>query len=154
MIWNWELMENFLVKRKMNTNVLANVEPMNNVKDFYLSQKTIRHNSKIAFLSGILVHLTFHILLGKATKLDTNLVEMITTQLKVTYIKYNKNAILFPSFHTFLKVRTLSKNSILTKYFHEFLVKSKLSSAKKSKTQTFSRVFHPHKIIIVLAIYA
>ena len=84
MIWNWELMENFLVKRKMNTNVLANVELMNNVKDFYFAQKTIRHNSKIAFLSGILVHLTFHILLGKATKLDTNLVEMITTQLKVS----------------------------------------------------------------------
>ena len=50
------------------------------------------------------------------------------------------------------------RNSILTKYFHEFftpilfffltifLVKSKLSLAKKSKTTTFSRVFHPPKI--------
>jgi len=27
-----------------------------------------------------------------------------------------------------------------------FLVKSKLSTAKKSKTPTFSRVFHPKKI--------
>ena len=56
--------------------------------------------------------------------------------------------------HTILKVQFLSKNSILTKpqHFHEFfiqtfltifLVKSKLSTAKKSKTTTFSRVFHP-----------
>ena len=57
------------------------------------------------------------------------------------------------SFHTILKVELLSQNSILTKprHFHEFftqifltifLVKSKLSTAKKSKTTTFSRVFH------------
>ena len=55
--------------------------------------------------------------------------------------------------HTIRKVKFLSKNSILTKpqHFHEFftkffltifLVKSKLSTAKKSKTTTFSRVFH------------
>ena len=49
------------------------------------------------------------------------------------------------SFHTIRKVKFLSKNSILTKpqHFHEFftifLVKSKLSTAKKSKTTTFSR---------------
>ena len=56
--------------------------------------------------------------------------------------------------HTIRKVKFLSKYSILTKpqHFHEFfaqffltifLVKSKLSTAKKSKTTTFSRVFHP-----------
>ena len=59
--------------------------------------------------------------------------------------------------HTILKVKFLSKNSILTKsqHFYEFftqhlltifLVKSKLSTAKKCKTTTFSRVFHPKKI--------
>ena len=58
--------------------------------------------------------------------------------------------------HTIRKVKFLPKNSILTKlqHFHEFfieifltifLVKSKLSTAKKSKTTTFSRVFHPQK---------
>ena len=58
------------------------------------------------------------------------------------------------SVHTIRKVKFLSKNSILTKpqHFHKFftksfltifLVKSKLSTAKKSKTTTFSRVFHP-----------
>ena len=52
----------------------------------------------------------------------------------------------------FRKVK-LSKNSILRKpqnfyefftqkFFDNFLVKSKLSTAKKSKTITFSRVFH------------
>ena len=53
-------------------------------------------------------------------------------------------------FHTIRKVKFLSKNSILTKpqHFHpifldNFLVKSKLSTAKKSKITTFSRVFHP-----------
>ena len=59
--------------------------------------------------------------------------------------------------HTIRKVKFLSRNSILTKpqHFHEFftqiflaifLVKSKLSTAKKPKTTTFSRVFHPNKI--------
>ena len=59
--------------------------------------------------------------------------------------------------HTILKVKFLSKNSNLTKnqHFYKFfaqiflaifLVKSKLSTAKKSKTTTFSRVFHPNKI--------
>ena len=59
--------------------------------------------------------------------------------------------------HTIRQVKFLSNNSILTKtqHFHEFftqffltifLVKSKLSTAKKSKTTTFSRVFHPKKI--------
>ena len=58
--------------------------------------------------------------------------------------------------HTIRKVKLMSKNSNLTKpqLFHEFftqffltifLVKSKLSTAKKSKTTTFSRVFLPKK---------
>ena len=59
--------------------------------------------------------------------------------------------------HIIRKVKFLSENSILTKpqHFHEFftqiffltifLVKSKLSTAKKPKTTTFSRVFHPKK---------
>ena len=61
--------------------------------------------------------------------------------------------------HTILKVKVLSKNSILTKpqHFHKFfpqifltifLVKSKLSTAKMSKTTTFSRAFHPKKSTI------
>ena len=61
--------------------------------------------------------------------------------------------------HTIQKVNFLFKNSILTKHqhFHEFspnffltifLVKSKLSTAKKSKPTTFSRVFHPEKLTI------
>ena len=62
--------------------------------------------------------------------------------------------------HTIQIVKFLSKNSILTKplLFYEFytqfffltifLVKSKLSTAKKSKTATFSRVFHLKKIKI------
>ena len=61
--------------------------------------------------------------------------------------------------HTIRKVKFLSKKSILTKpqHFHEFspkffltifLVKSKLSTAKKPKTTTFSRVFHPKKSTI------
>ena len=61
--------------------------------------------------------------------------------------------------HTIRKVKFLSKNSILTKpkHFHDFfiqifltifLVKSKLSTAKKYKTTTFSRVFHPKKLTI------
>ena len=60
-------------------------------------------------------------------------------------------------YHTILKVKFLCKNSILTKpqHFHEFftqsffltifLVTSKLSTAKKPKTTTFSRVFQPKK---------
>ena len=53
--------------------------------------------------------------------------------------------------HTIRKVKFLSKKSI-SRVFHPksfltiFLVKSKLSTAKKSKTTTFSRVFHPPKI--------
>ena len=37
-------------------------------------------------------------------------------------------------------------NFFLTIFFDNFLVNSKLSTAKKSKTTTFSRVFHPKKI--------
>ena len=67
------------------------------------------------------------------------------------------NAVLLTLFE---KSNFLSKNSILTKpptfwrVFHPnffltifvFLVKSKLSTAKKPKTTTFSRAFHPKKI--------
>ena len=63
--------------------------------------------------------------------------------------------------HTIRKVKFMSKNSILTKprHFHEFftqifltifLVKSKLSTAKKSKTTTFSRVFTQNNSTIFL----
>ena len=41
------------------------------------------------------------------------------------------------------KVKFLSKKSILTKLYN-FLGKSKLSTTKKCKTTTFSRVFHPN----------
>ena len=70
--------------------------------------------------------------------------------------KHFKDAKCF-EIHTIRKVKFLSKNSISTKPFHEFftqifstifLVKSKLSTAKKSKTTTFSRVFHPEKSTI------
>ena len=91
MIWNWEvdqILEDILVKRKMNMNVLANAVLMNNVKDFYFAQAIflLRHKNLIVFSSGILVQ-ALHFLLTKARKVDTNLVEMITTQLKVSYIK-------------------------------------------------------------------
>ena len=63
--------------------------------------------------------------------------------------------------HTMIKVKFLSKNSILTKpqHFHEFftqiffdkfLVKSKLLTAKKSKTATFLRVFTQNNSTIFL----
>ena len=95
MIWNWEvdqILEDMLVKWKMNMSVLANAVLMKNVKDFYFVQKIfpLRHKNLIAFSSGILVP-TLLFLLTKARKVDTNLVEMITTQLKVCSIKYNKN---------------------------------------------------------------
>ena len=44
--------------------------------------------------------------------------------------------------HTIRKVKFLSKNSILTKLYN-FLRKSQLSTTKKCKATTFSRVFHP-----------
>ena len=71
--------------------------------------------------------------------------------------KRNKLKKVYFTTNTIQKVKFLSKNSILTKpqHFHEFftkmfltifLVKSKLSTAKKPKTTTFSRVFSPKKI--------
>ena len=59
----------------------------------------------------------------------------------------------------FRKVKFLSKNSFLRKpqnfyefftqkFFDNFLVKSKLSTTKKSKTTTFSLVFHTKKSTI------
>ena len=45
--------------------------------------------------------------------------------------------------HTIRKVKFLSKKSILTKLYN-FLGKSKLSTTKKCKSPTFSRVFHPN----------
>ena len=64
------------------------------------------------------------------------------------------NRLVSSGVHTIRKVKFLSKNSIWTKpkHFHEFLpkffltiflVKLKLSTAEKSKTTSFSRVFHP-----------
>ena len=60
MIWNLEvdqILEDILVKRKMNMNVLANAVLMNNVKDFYFAQAIflLRHKNLIVFSSGILV---------------------------------------------------------------------------------------------------
>ena len=55
--------------------------------------------------------------------------------------KYYLNSIRIRMF--IRKVKFLSKNSILTKLYN-FLVKSKLSTAKKSKTAAFSRVFPPN----------
>ena len=46
--------------------------------------------------------------------------------------------------HTIRKVKFLSKNSILTKLYN-FLGKSMLSTTKKCKSPTFSRVFLPQK---------
>ena len=62
----------------------------------------------------------------------------------------------FQPLHTIRKVKFLSKNSILTEtptfspktFLTIFLVKSKLSTAKKSQTTTFSRVFHPKEFDI------
>ena len=44
--------------------------------------------------------------------------------------------------HSIRKVKFVSKNSILTKLYN-FLGKSMLSTTKKCKSPTFSRVFHP-----------
>ena len=77
--------------------------------------------------------------------------------IKTSKKKCHKKCII--STHTIRKVKFLSNYSILTKpqhfhefftqnFFHIFLVKSKLSTAKKSKTTTFSRVFHPKKLTI------
>ena len=81
----------------------------------------------------------------------------VEPQEPITYHGLKKKRTTKPSdgkfpFHTIRKVKFLSKNSILTKpqHFHEFftqifftifLVKSKLSTANKSKPTTFSRVF-------------
>ena len=49
--------------------------------------------------------------------------------------------------------KPLHFHEFFTKFFLTiFLVKSKLSTAKKSKTTTFSRVFHPQKIDYFLGI--
>ena len=61
----------------------------------------------------------------------------------------NRTMSMMNSIHTILKVKFLSKNftSFLPKFFLTiFLVKSKLSTAKKSKPPTFSRVFHSIKV--------
>ena len=71
-----------------------------------------------------------------------------------TFRHYDPRQIASLLYHTIRKVKFLFKTSILTKsqHFHEFftqifftifLVKSKLSTAKMSKTAAFSRVFHP-----------
>ena len=74
--------------------------------------------------------------------------------LKFPLLRFARNLFQQQGQHTLRKVKFLSRNSILTKpeHFHEFLtrifltiflVKSKLSTAKKSKSKTaaFSRVF-------------
>ena len=70
-------------------------------------------------------------------------------RLVLFFLAKRKDVLSFLLFHTIRKVKFLSKNSNSTKpqHFHEsftpfFLVKSKLSTAKKSSTTTFSRVFH------------
>ena len=59
-----------------------------------------------------------------------------------TYPHYSKSQIFVKKFN-FEKLSTFSR--VFQPYFFLtiFLVKSKLSTAKKSKTTTFSRVFHP-----------
>ena len=90
----------------------------------------------------------------------------VEPQEPITYHGLKKKRTTKPSdgkfpFHTIRTVKFLSKTSILTKlqHFHEFftpifltifLVKSKLSTTKKSKTTTFSRIFHPKKSTIFL----
>ena len=72
----------------------------------------------------------------------------------ISIVKFFQNKVWL--LYTIRKVKILSKNSILTNpniftsflpkiFLTIFLVKSKLSTAKKSKTTTFSRVFHPEK---------
>ena len=83
----------------------------------------------------------FHcVLLKNTTKNDDNICQ-ITSFLYATH--YSKSQIFVQKF-----------NFDKTQHFHEFftqfflpifLVKSKLSTAKKSKTTTFSRIFHPQK---------
>ena len=79
----------------------------------------------------------------------------ITKGLELPVVNYKKEYGIW-TLHSHLhimKVKFLSKNSILTKHSFSlnfflaiFLVKSKLSTAKMSKTTTFSRVFHPQKM--------
>ena len=80
------------------------------------------------------------------------------TKAKVTLENYYSNLIsqhlerkqrCFRILHTIRKVKFLYKNSILTKLYN-FLVKSKLSTAKKSKTAAFSRVFTQNNSTIFL----
>ena len=84
----------------------------------------------------------------------------------LSLLRYFKRLMIIDALiHTIRKVKFLSKYSILTKpqHFHEFftqifltifLVKSKLSTAKKSKTTTFSRVFHPKFFLTIFLVKA
>ena len=65
----------------------------------------------------------------------------------VTLTHYSKSQIFDQKFN-FDKIPTFSR--VFTNFFFLtiFLAKSKLSTAKKSKTTTFSRDFHPNKLTI------
>ena len=89
---------------------------------------------------------------------------MLTSE-SSSYVGFNLLSAVVLNMHCtahYSKSQILSKNSILIKsttfsrvfhpkiFFTIFLVKSKLSTAKKSKTTTFSRVIHPKKIDNIL----
>ena len=66
-------------------------------------------------------------------------------------LKLNELTTLFEKFNFCPKIQFWQNHNIFTSFSPKFfltifLVKSKLSTAKKSKTTTFSRVFHPKKI--------
>ena len=93
------------------------------------------------FMPKILVFLDYKYLnfqVTFVTHLNCNLNVSIVTNAKVKFL--SKNPILTtPNIFT-----SFSPNFVLT----IFLVKSKLSAAKKSKTTTISRVFHPKRLTI------
>ena len=68
--------------------------------------------------------------------------EYLQKKKKIT-VRYQK--------HTIRKVKFLSKNSILTKLYN-FLGKLKLSTTKKCKSPTFSRVFHPNFFLTIFLV--
>ena len=93
----------------------------------------------------------------------SSLKRLLHTYFPYLHLPYIHPQPIFPllSNQTIRKVKFLSKNSILTKtqHFHEFftqnfltifLVKSKLSTAKKSRTAAFSRVLTQNNSTIFL----
>ena len=68
-----------------------------------------------------------------------------------TFYRHKKIFTLFENSNFCPKIQFWQNPNIFTSFSPKFfltifLVKSKLSTAKKSKTTTFSRVFHPNKI--------